>query len=121
MARKGSRSRICAQDILCGLYLLREDELERHNLTKKEIVVAQHLLNGEGNSRIARQLRLSTPGVKYHVRNILAKTDRRNREEFCRLIRQGVELSQRTWADRAELRRDARGRIVPPGGKFQQP
>lgn len=111
---KKSNHEICASDILCGLYLLREDELIRHNLTKKETVVAQHMLNGEGTSRIAKRLHLSIPGVKYHVGNILSKTKKNTREEFCNLIRIGVERSERTWKSRKAMRDDAEGRIVPP-------
>lgn len=111
---KKSNHEICASDILCGLYLLREDELVRHNLTKKETVVAQHMLNGEGTARIAKRLHLSIPGVKYHVGNILTKTKRNTREEFCNLIRMGVEQSERTWKSRKAMRDDADGRLVPP-------
>ena len=111
---KKSNHEICAADILCGLYLLREDELTRHNLTKKETVVAQHMLNGEGTSRIAKRLHLSIPGVKYHIGNILGKTRKRTREEFCTLIRVGVERSERTWKSRKAMRDDAAGRIMAP-------
>ena len=114
MSNRRMRYQIAASDILCGLYLLREDELKRHNLSKREAVVAQHLLNGEGTMSIAKKLRLSIPGVKYHIRNILAKTKRPNREEFCKLIRIGVEGSERIWRDKYEIRHDAAGRFVVP-------
>lgn len=114
MNRRNRSNSICASDILCGLYLLREEELKRHGLTKREIVVAQHILNGEGTSSIARRLHLSIPGVKYHVGNILAKTKRSNREELCALIRVSVAGSDRTWGSAVEIQRQAKGRIVPP-------
>ena len=120
MSNKSNRGPICASDILYALYLLREDELKRYALTKKEIVVAQHILNGEGTAAIAKRLRLSVPGVKYHVRNILAKTKRRTREDFCALIRLGVADSKRKWRNARQIRREAEGRIVAPKPKSGQ-
>lgn len=98
---------ICAADVLCALYLIREDELGRYNLTKQEVVVAQHVLDGEGTARIAKRLYLSVSGVKYHIGNILAKTKKRNREEFCTLIRRAVATSKKTWANSNDIKRDA--------------
>lgn len=117
MRKKRAKDPICATDILRALYLMREDELKRHNLTKKEIVVAQHMLDGVGNADIAKRLRLSVSGVKYHVSNILVKTRRHTREELCRLVRLAVAASDRTWKNTAEIEKDAEGRIMPPDPK----
>lgn len=114
MRKKRAKDPICATDILRALYLMREDELKRYDLTKKEIVVAQHILDGVGNADIAKRLRLSVSGVKYHVSNILLKTRRRSREELCRLVRLAVASSDRTWKSTAEIEKDAEGRIMPP-------
>ncbi len=120
MHNRSTTTPINAADILCGLYLLREEELMRQGLTGREVVVAQHILNGEGTSSIARRLHLSVPGVKYHVKNILAKTKRANREELCALIRTRVAQSERTWKSAIEIQRQAEGRIAAarkPSGK----
>ena len=117
MRKKRAKDPICATDILRALYLMREDELKRHDLTKKEIVVAQHMLDCEGNADIAKRLRLSVSGVKYHVGKIFVKTRKHTREELCRLVRVAVAASDRTWKDTSEIEKDAKGRIVPPEPK----
>lgn len=107
MPRKPSKNRIFAEDILCGLYMLREDELLALGLTRREVTVAQHMLCGESNMRIAKALYLSKSGVKFHVGNIFSKAGVHSREKLSMMIQAAIANSERNWANKAELRADS--------------
>lgn len=57
-----------------------EDAL-RGLLTRRELEVLEHMVRGETNAGIARDLVLSAGTVKFHVRNILRKLHAANRAE----------------------------------------
>ena len=59
----------------------------RYGLTERERDVLPHLLAGLTNARIASELGVSEPTVKFHVRNILKKTDCAKRSEVADLYR----------------------------------
>lgn len=65
-------------------------------LTERERQVLQHLIDGLPNKMIARELHITVPTVKLHVKNILRKVPARNRTQAA------------IWAMSHGLKRDAK-------------
>lgn len=62
--------------------------VEKYNLTKKEIIILEQMLNGLENYYIAEKLNCSLATVKTHVQHIYQKTNIKNRQELlCRFLR----------------------------------
>jgi two-component system nitrate/nitrite response regulator NarL len=51
------------------------------SLTVREKLILSHLTNGDSNKHIARAIGIAEPTVKIHVRNLMRKTDTRNRTQ----------------------------------------
>ncbi|MFD0311010.1 LuxR C-terminal-related transcriptional regulator [Streptomyces sp. NPDC127119] len=62
-------------------------------LTRRELEVLQHLLDGESNARIAAGLYVSVETVKTHVKHLLRKLGAANRAEAVSLAREIVARS----------------------------
>ena len=89
------------QNILESFYQLSEkyflhhvDTLDKaylsasYNLTKQEIIVLEHLLNGVTNSSIAVQLNCSLATIKTHIQHIYQKINVVSRQELiCKFLR----------------------------------
>lgn len=58
------------------------------NLTKRELEVLQGLTNGKSNKEIARDLGLSEPTIKLHVKNLYRKIGAANRTQAALLARE---------------------------------
>lgn len=58
------------------------------NLTKRELEALQGLTNGKSNKEIARDLGLSEPTVKLHVKNLYRKIGAANRTQAALLARE---------------------------------
>ena len=56
---------------------------ERYNLTARERVIVEQVLQGKDNQNIASSLQLALGTVKAHVHNILKKTGHANRAELA--------------------------------------
>lgn len=61
------------------------DFLAEYQISQRETEVLRKLLSGSTNSEIAESLYISESTVKFHVRNILKKTDCSNRGELMKL------------------------------------
>lgn len=62
---------------------------ERYNLTARERVIVEQVLQGKDNQSIASSLQLALGTVKAHVHNILKKTGVSTRQELTRLFWKG--------------------------------
>lgn len=62
---------------------------ERYNLTARERVIVEQVLQGKDNQNIASSLQLALGTVKAHVHNILKKTGVSTRQELTQLFWQG--------------------------------
>lgn len=62
---------------------------ERYNLTARERVIVEQVLQGKDNQNIASSLQLAPGTVKAHVHNILKKTGVSTRQELTQLFWQG--------------------------------
>ncbi|MGR3637903.1 MAG: LuxR C-terminal-related transcriptional regulator [Shimia sp.] len=58
------------------------------HLTKRELQVLEGLTNGKSNKEIARDLELSEPTVKLHVKNLYRKIGASNRTQAALLARE---------------------------------
>lgn len=64
------------------------DFLKAYDISHRETEVLRQLLDGLSNSEIAAKLYISESTVKFHVRNILKKTNCNNRTEIITLYEQ---------------------------------
>ena len=62
---------------------------ERYNLTARERVIVEQVLQGKDNQNIASSLQLALGTVKAHVHNILKKTGVSTRQELTQLFWKG--------------------------------
>lgn len=62
---------------------------ERYNLTARERVIVEQVLQGKDNQNIASSLQLAMGTVKAHVHNILKKTGVSTRQELTQLFWKG--------------------------------
>lgn len=62
---------------------------ERYNLTTRERVIVEQVLQGKDNQNIASSLQLALGTVKAHVHNILKKTGVSTRQELTQLFWKG--------------------------------
>lgn len=62
---------------------------ERYNLTARERVIVEQVLQGKDNQNIASSLQLALGTVKAHVHNILKKTGVSTRQELTQLLWKG--------------------------------
>ena len=62
---------------------------ERYNLTARERVILEQVLQGKDNQNIASSLQLALGTVKAHVHNILKKTGTGTRQELTQLFWKG--------------------------------
>ena len=62
---------------------------ERYNLTARERVIVEQVLQGKDNQNIASSLQLALGTVKAHVHNILKKTGVSTRQELTQLFWRG--------------------------------
>ncbi|MFR7495340.1 MAG: LuxR C-terminal-related transcriptional regulator [Adlercreutzia sp.] len=62
---------------------------ERYNLTARERVIVEQVLQGKDNQNIASSLQLALGTVKAHVHNILKKTGVSARQELTQLFWKG--------------------------------
>lgn len=67
--------------------LLNDYIIEEYSFTKREAEITLLLMQGYSYPQISEQLFISMHTVKYHVRNILRKTDVSNRHELIKVIR----------------------------------
>ncbi|MBA2644963.1 MAG: GAF domain-containing protein, partial [Solirubrobacterales bacterium] len=76
----------------------------RELLTRRELEVLEHLVTGETNAAIARDLVVSEGTVKFHVKNVLRKLHASNRAEatsrYLRLTLRPNEASDARGLDR---------------------
>ena len=75
----------------------------RHKLTEREVQVITLVLEGVGPDQIAEQLSVTRATVKWHMHNLLCKTDTINRETLVRYALRallcGLDLSRGCLVD----------------------
>lgn len=60
---------------------------DKYDLTRREIEVVDHILDGASNIEIAERLSISVATVKTHVVRVLSKTNTSNRSELIALLK----------------------------------
>jgi two-component system, NtrC family, response regulator HydG len=55
-------------------------------LTKKELLVSEHLLDGLKSDEMANKLGLTLPTIKFHLKNIYSKLGIKGRREIVKII-----------------------------------